>query len=131
VRRPFSKILLVTVLAVAALFVGPAFADEGPVRHIVIFKYTDQATPEQIQEITDAFRDLKNKIPGILSFEYGRNNSPEGYNRGLTHAYVLTFENAAARDAYLPHPAHASFGELLGESGIFEEAFVFDFSPQE
>ena len=43
------------------------------------------------------------------------NNSPEGKNLGFTHVYMLTFEDAAARDAYLPHPDHAKFGELLGK----------------
>lgn len=105
--------------------------DSGPVRHVVVFKYKDDATKKQIQVITDAFRDLKNKIPGILSFERGVNNSPEGLNRGLTHIYLLTFEDEAARDAYLPHPEHKAFGKILRDSGIFEEVFVVDYIPQD
>ena len=83
-------------------------ADSGMVRHVVVFKYAPDATEEQIQEITDALRDLKDKIPGIVSFEHGVNNSPEGRNQGFTHVYLITFENAAARDAYLPHPGSRS-----------------------
>ena len=60
-------------------------------------------------------------------FEYGLNNSPENLNKGFTHVYLLTFENAGARDAYLPHPEHKKFGELLGKLDVLDEAFVVDF----
>jgi len=95
----------------------------------VVFRYREAATDEEIIQVTDAFRALKEKIPGILAFERGVNNSPEGLNHGFTHAYTLTFENAAARDAYLPHPDHAAFGELLAELGVVEEVFVVDYTP--
>ena len=101
------------------------------VRHVVVFKYAPDATEAQIQAITDAFRALQDEIPGIVAFEHGVNNSPEGLNQGFTHVYLLTFEDAAARDAYLPHPAHQAFGKTLGDSGIFEGAFVIDYVPQD
>jgi NAD(P)-dependent dehydrogenase (short-subunit alcohol dehydrogenase family) len=47
--------------------------------------------------------------------QYGVNNSPENLHKGFTHVYLITFENADARDAYLPHPEHKKFGELLGK----------------
>jgi hypothetical protein len=97
------------------------------VKHIVVFKYKASATSGQINEVTKAFKALKRKIPGIVSFEYGVNNSPENLNKGFTHVYLVTFENAGARDAYLPHPEHKKFGELLGELDILQEAFVVDF----
>lgn len=104
---------------------------DGPVRHVVAFKYTSDATDDQIAEVTDAFRELRNSIPGIVSFEYGINNSPEGQNDGFTHLYLITFEDEAARDAYLPHPEHEKFGALLGRLGVLEDAFVIDYVPQE
>jgi hypothetical protein len=96
-------------------------------KHIVIFKYKAGATAGEISEVTKAFQALKDKIPGIIAFEYGVNNSPENLNKGFTHVYLITFENAGARDAYLPHPEHRKFGELLGKLAILEEAFVVDF----
>ena len=133
-------LLLLLVIPATFLLAGLASAqdaeqegtsDDEQVRHIVVFKYAPDATEEQIQAITDALRDLKDKIPGIVSFEHGVNNSPEGKNQGFTHVYLLTFENAAARDAYLPHPDHQAFGETLRESGIFEDVFVVDYVPQD
>jgi len=51
-------------------------------------------------------------------------------NQGFTHVYVITFEDEAARDAYLPHPEHQQFVDMLMGSGIFDEAFVVDYVPQ-
>ena len=103
---------------------------ETMVRHIVVFKYKSSATSEQIQTVTDAFAALKDLIPGIIAFEHGPNTSPEGKDLGFTHVYQLTFTDAAARDAYLPHPDHQKFGETLRNSGIFEDVFVVDYEPE-
>jgi Stress responsive A/B Barrel Domain len=99
-------------------------------RHVVVFKYKSTASQETIAQVTRAFRDLQHKIPGLVAFEHGVNDSPEGKNLGFTHIYFLTFENAAARDSYLPHPEHVNFGELLNELDIVEAAFVVDYLPQ-
>ncbi|WP_051908116.1 Dabb family protein [Flavimarina sp. Hel_I_48] len=99
-------------------------------RHVVIFKFKPSATTSQIDSVTNALRDLKNKIPGIVSFENGTNTSPENKNMGFTHVYLFTFENADARDAYLPHPEHKKFGELLGELDVVDDVFVVDYVPQ-
>ncbi len=101
------------------------------VKHIVVFKYKEGTDAKKIEEINTAFKALKGKIPGIVSFEYGVNNSPEGLNKGFTHIYLVTFDNAKSRDAYLPHPEHKKFTDLLGKSGILEEPFVVDFQVSE
>ncbi len=45
--------------------------------------------------------------------EWGVNSSPEGLNKGASHCFTLTFASDAARDAYLPHPAHTAFAEWV------------------
>lgn len=122
-----SFLLLAAILVTLGAF---TVSKKGEVRHIVIFKYKASATPEQINEVTAAFRALKDKIPGIVSFEHGVNNSPEGLNKGFTHVYLVTFKSAAARDAYLPHPEHKNFGALLGRLGVLEEPFVVDYEVE-
>jgi hypothetical protein len=100
------------------------------VRHVVVFKYKPGTSEAQTRQVTDAFRGLRNRIPGIIGFEDGVNSSPEGKDLGFTHVHLMTFESAAARDAYLPHPEHAKFGQLLGQLGVVADAFVVDYSPQ-
>jgi hypothetical protein len=125
--------MITKIFLLMAAMVGMAYhsPNKGEVRHIVVFKYKSTATADQINEVTSAFKGLKNKIPGIVSIEYGVNNSPEKLNKGFTHIYLLTFENLAARDAYLPHPDHKKFGELLGKLNVVEEVFVVDFESEQ
>ena len=101
----------------------------GAVRHVVVFKFKAGADQAKINQITAAFAALRDQIPNVIAFEHGENNSPEKLNQGFTHVYQLTFTSAAARDVYLVHPAHKAFGSLLGSSGVFDGAFVVDYSP--
>ncbi len=128
-KRALIPLLLTAICPAAILLTSFALQKKEPVRHVVIFKYKQAATQDQIRQVTDAFRELKKKIPGITSFEHGINNSPEGKNHNFTHVYQLTFEDAQARDTYLPHPEHKKFGELLGKLGILEDVFVVDYVP--
>jgi hypothetical protein len=57
--------------------------------------------------------DLSESIDGIEDYVSGANMSPEGLNQGFTHGFVMTFKDAAARDAYLPHPEHERFKASL------------------
>jgi hypothetical protein len=125
---------LMVLAASACLVARPprqpaALATTGAVRHVVVFRLKPGASPTQIRELTEAFSALQRKIPGIIAFEHGVNNSPEGRNMGFTHVYLLTFASAAARDEYLPHPDHKAFGELLGRLGIVDGVFVVDYTP--
>jgi hypothetical protein len=121
-----SALLLLFVLPVFMPLV--AHAQKQAVRHIVVFKYKPGTSAEQIKQVTDAFRGLRKTIPGIIGFEDGVNNSPEGKNLGFTHIYMVTFEDAKARDAYLPHPEHKKFGQLLAQLGVVADVFVVDFA---
>jgi hypothetical protein len=128
---------LVTVV-VAAWSVGFAGAKEpgsgenanlGQVRHVVLFKFKEATTPEQIKSVEDAFRALPKKIPAIQSLEWGTNMSPEKLDQGFTHCFFLTFKMAADRDAYLPHPAHKAFGKVLRP--YLDKVLVVDYVAKE
>ena len=51
------------------------------IRHVVCFKFKQDASSNQIEKVETEFGALKNKIPGILSLEWGLNNSPENLNK--------------------------------------------------
>ncbi|MDG1278004.1 MAG: Dabb family protein [Algoriphagus sp.] len=98
---------------------------DSVLRHVVYFSFKESSSEAEIQSVVDAFRNLQNEIDGIESFEWGVNSSPEGINQGLTHAFTLTFYSDAARDAYLPHPSHKAFGEILGPH--LDKVMVLDY----
>lgn len=85
----------------------------GKLRHVVLFKFKDDTTKEQVKKIEDEFRALPAKIPEIVDFEWGTNNSPEGLEEGLTHCFLVTFKDAKGRAAYLPHKEHKKFVAIL------------------
>jgi hypothetical protein len=97
------------------------------VRHILLCKFSPATTPEQFADCITRFQALTTKIDGILGFEYGANNSPEGLDRGMTHIITLSFASVAARDAYLPHPEHVKFAQWLGGSKLLDDLIVVDY----
>lgn len=109
---------------------SPAPPSEQLIRHVVVFSFRPNTTEANIRRVTDELRNLRTRIPGIVDFEHGVNNSPEGLNLGFTHVYTVTFRDAEARDVYvLPHPAHAEFIALAKCLGMVN-AFVVDYVPQ-
>lgn len=83
-------------------------------RHVVLFKFKDSSTPADVKKVEDAFAALAGKLPQIKGYEWGKNNSPENLNQGLTHCFLLTFSSEKDRDDYLVHPDHKAFGKTLG-----------------
>ena len=87
---------------------------ESILRHVVLFGFTPQTTPDQVRAIEDAFAGLPAQIPEIIAFEWGVDVSVENAARGYTHCFLVTFSDTAGRDIYLPHPAHQRFVGLIG-----------------
>ena len=85
----------------------------GKLRHVVLFKFKDDAPRAEVKKIEDAFRALPSKVPQVVDFEWGTNNSPEELADGFTHCFLVTFNNEKDREVYLPHPAHEAFVALL------------------
>ena len=97
----------------------------APFRHVVCFKFKEDAKPAQIKTIEKEFAALKGKINTILSLEWGTNVSPEDRAKGFTHCFIVTFKDRAGLDVYLPHADHQAFVKVL--KPILDDVFVFDF----
>ena len=95
------------------------------VKHIALLKFKEGTTQEQIDQTFDQILELSESIDGIEDYVSGVNNSPEGLNQGYTHGFVMTFKDAAARDAYLPHADHERV--KLAVLPSLESVLVFDF----
>jgi hypothetical protein len=94
------------------------------IRHTVLLKVRTDVSDQEISDVFTALKNLQSEIPSILSISTGKDNSPEGIQRGHTHAFTVDFDSAQSRDAYLPHPAHQKVGARIvaicegGVSGI-------------
>jgi len=95
------------------------------VKHIALLKFKEGTAEDQIQKIFDELMELSESVPGIEDYVAGPNNSPEGLSKGYTHGFVMTFTDAAARDAYLPHPEHERF--KAGALPHVEDVAILDF----
>ncbi len=98
---------------------------DSVLRHVVLFKFKSETTTAQLKDIENAFGQLPSKIPEIIDFEWGTNNSPEGLDKGFTHSFFVTFKNEEGRTAYLPHPDHKAFVALA--SPHIEDVLVVDY----
>jgi hypothetical protein len=106
---------------------APAAA--APYRHIVLFKFKDDAPREKVEAVVKAFQALKAKLPAIQSLEWGTNVSPENHSQGFTHCFTLTFASKTAlENHYLHEPAHKEFGAMLG--GLLDKVLVVDYVAQ-
>lgn len=94
-------------------------------RHVVMFKFKDSASKAEIKKVEEAFAALPSKISAIKDYEWGINNSPESFDLGYTHCFLLTFDSEEGRAEYLPHPDHKAFGELLGP--VLDKVHVMDY----
>lgn len=120
-----SKTLLTAAVSAA---LATAAAAENEFRHVVLFKFKAEATPEQVKEIEQAFAALPEKIDTITGYEWGTSESVEGLNDGFTHCFFVTFKDKKGLEAYLPHPAHKEFGAKLRP--LLEKALVFDYTAK-
>lgn len=98
------------------------------IQHIVLLKLKPGTTPKQKQALLDGLVALKRDglIPGIEAISGGDDNSPEGKAHGFDWGFVMTFADAAARNAYLPHPAHKALGQNLLRP-IADDVLVLDY----
>ena len=83
------------------------------IQHVVLCRFRAEVSDAERDEIWQDLGALKGVVPGLVAASFGENVSPEGLARGYDHGFVMTFEDAAARDAYLEHPDHKKAGARL------------------
>lgn len=123
-------------------FTDPRFG-VGEVTHIVLFRFRDGITAEQIAEVEIRFRALAGSRHRddlyITSIRAGFQNSGEGASGGYELGFVVTFASLGDRNFYVGEPVvtdsaffdpeHARFKEFVGpflRPGS-EGVLVFDF----
>ncbi|KAJ5338734.1 hypothetical protein N7452_005462 [Penicillium brevicompactum] len=104
------------------------------ITHIVLFQFKSSVAAGDIHDACQRMLALKDncihpssELPYIKSASGGKDNSPEGIQGGITHAFIVEFSNAEDRDYYVKSdPAHQDFIKSL--DGLIEKAQVIDFT---
>lgn len=101
-------------------------SSEKLLRHMVLFRFKEQAGAEQIAEAGNAFLALQDQINSLQDVEWRRAiNTPAPY----THCLIVTVRTEAGLQAYSEHPAHAAIGERYGH--LVEDMVLLDFWTRE
>ncbi|XP_038880681.1 stress-response A/B barrel domain-containing protein HS1-like [Benincasa hispida] len=100
---------------------------KGMVIHILLAKFKDEITEEQIEELKKAYANLVNLIEPMKTFQWGKNVSIENLHEGYTHVFQSTFESKQGMVEYIEHPAHAKFSDMFLPS--LEKIIVVDYEP--
>ena len=98
------------------------------IRHCVFLRFRADVSQAERDGIEADLRALQPLVDGFLAMIYGPNVSPEGLGQGFAHGFTMDFRDAAARDAYLIHPAHQAAGKRIVAAldGGVEGLIVFD-----
>ncbi|KAI0836860.1 dabb-domain-containing protein [Hypoxylon sp. FL0890] len=103
--------------------------------HIVLFKFKDLIPPEEEQAACSRMLGLAancihptSQKPYLKMLGGGKDNSPEGLQGGITHAFIAQFENEEDRKYYIEKdPAHHAF--IASVKDILDQIQVVDFTP--
>ncbi|RMJ24249.1 hypothetical protein PHISP_04885 [Aspergillus sp. HF37] len=104
------------------------------ITHIVLFGFKADASAAVVQDACTRMLALKDQClhpssqkPYIKASSGGADNSVEGIQNGITHAFVVEFENAHDREYYVKNdPVHQAFVQSM--DGIIEKVQVIDFT---
>ncbi|KQX44683.1 MULTISPECIES: Dabb family protein [Paenibacillus] len=91
--------------------------------HIVLVKFGETTTQEQLQEVVDRFKALKEHLTGIVDIQAGINFSEK--NKGYQVVLSVRFEDRAALEAYGPNPEHQAVAAYIREVGR-EDSLIVD-----
>jgi hypothetical protein len=111
---------------------------EGPVAHLVLFRYRDDVDAAERGEVVRRFLALadtpRDGAPYIRSIVGGDPTGGERAEHGFDHGFVVAFGSAGDRNFYVGEPlvtdpahldpAHAAFKEFVGP--LLDDVLVFD-----
>ncbi|WP_217559412.1 Dabb family protein [Paenibacillus sp. GbtcB18] len=83
--------------------------------HIVLVKFGESTTEEELQDVIARFKALKNHLSGVIDLQAGLNFSPN--SQGYQLVLSVRFENQEALEAYGPHPEHQAVAAYIREVG--------------
>ncbi|WP_445488698.1 Dabb family protein [Niallia sp. 03133] len=90
--------------------------------HIVLVKFSESTTEEQLHEVIKRFRTLRNKIMGIIDLQAGLNFAESGKEYQVI--LKVRFEDRQALELYKPNPEHQAVASFIREVGRVDSIVV-------
>jgi hypothetical protein len=100
------------------------------ITHVVLFKPRGDVSDADREAFVEAVTRARREIPGIRRFHLGRRVFREAsyanaMPQDFSYAAVIEFDDLAAVQAYLQHPAHDPMGAWFWK--VSEAALVYDY----
>ncbi|WP_426446520.1 Dabb family protein [Paenibacillus sp. S-38] len=90
--------------------------------HIVLVKFGESTTQEQLSEVVTRFKALRPHLTGIVDLQAGLNFSEK--NQGYQVVLSVRFEDRSALEAYGPNPQHQAVAAYIREVGRVDSIVV-------
>lgn len=85
------------------------------IQRIVLVKFSENTTKEQLQEVVDRFKALKDHLTGVVEVHAGLNIAER--NKEYQVVLSVRFEDRAALEAYVSNPEHQAVAAYIREVG--------------
>ncbi|MBV9258779.1 MAG: Dabb family protein [Ktedonobacteraceae bacterium] len=79
--------------------------------HTLLLQPKPETTNEEMQAVLERVKMLKQKIPGIVDVQAGKNKNAG--NHGYTYGFIMRFVDEEHLQAYFPHPEHKAVSPEL------------------
>ncbi|EMD33485.1 hypothetical protein CERSUDRAFT_87328 [Gelatoporia subvermispora B] len=99
----------------------------APVTRFAAFKYKAGTTNEQKRASLDGLLKLYEENAHLVNYgpRGGRNNNPEGFDKGFDVVFTVQFKDIKSRDDFIPDPKHVAYKMSIMD--IVEDVIVYDF----
>lgn len=81
------------------------------IRHVAVFRFHPHTTAAEVEALTAGLKTLPGLVPGIRHYTVGADARITGGNADF--AVVADFDDPAAWQVYMAHPAHVDVAERL------------------
>lgn len=79
--------------------------------HLVLFTVKEDASAEDVEDMLQSLRALRNSVPSVIDLSVGENFSERG--GPYTHGLFARFQTPDDLQAYLNHPEHRAAASKL------------------
>jgi hypothetical protein len=80
-------------------------------RHIVLYGYKAEYSEVEIGKVYTELEQISGRLPGRISYSWGKYNSHEGRNKGYTHALITDFIDEYSRNLFIDDEVRIAFSK--------------------
>lgn len=81
------------------------------IRHVVFYSYRDDVPDSDIQKIYEDLDTLSARLPGRLSYSWGKYDGYDDGHQHYTHCLIIDFKDEAARHLFMTDPERLAFAQ--------------------